>query len=218
MVEAFNCPLQENTFFDAIKSDIPWKNCSRSIFERFNKYVEQGRTLISCGKSQHKDAASSGRRNSAIQPVHIAILEKTYFISIFLEFLKLAPNKRNFHTTWHWNIFLKNYLTYLRIQMTSKNSLRYSFSYSLKSSHHMISCLVLSIKIEPAHWAETRLCKHSQNLNCVFMHIWVAIPTLVKEGSTLFGFHRVQFFQIELKPDRRVSADANLKRFQHKNC
>ena len=30
------------------------------------------------------------------------------------------------------------------------------------------------------------------------------------------GITRVQLFQIELKPVRKVSGDANLKRFQHK--
>ena len=35
-------------------------------------------------------------------------------------------------------------------------------------------------------------------------------------GINLFGDHRVQFFRTELKSVRKVSADANLKRFQHK--
>ena len=45
-------------------------------------------------------------------------------------------------------------------------------------------------------------------------HVCVFIPSPVREGSTLFGDHRVSIFQTELKPVRRVSADANLKRFQ----
>ena len=42
------------------------------------------------------------------------------------------------------------------------------------------------------------------------------IPSPVREGSTICGDHRVLLICIELKPVRRVIADANLKRFQHK--
>ena len=39
---------------------------------------------------------------------------------------------------------------------------------------------------------------------------------MVCVDQPLMGIRGVQFFQTELKPVRRVSADANLKRFQHK--
>ena len=45
---------------------------------------------------------------------------------------------------------------------------------------------------------------------CVF------IPSPVREGSTFLVITGVQFFQTELKPVRMVSAEANLKIFQHK--
>ena len=45
---------------------------------------------------------------------------------------------------------------------------------------------------------------------CVF------IPSPVMEGSTFLVIAGVQFFLIELKPIRKFSANANLKRFQHK--
>ena len=42
------------------------------------------------------------------------------------------------------------------------------------------------------------------------------ISSLSKEGSPYLGITGVQFFQIKLKPVRRVSADAYLKIFQQK--
>ena len=43
------------------------------------------------------------------------------------------------------------------------------------------------------------------------------IPSPVKKGiNNYFGIKSVQFFQIELKPVKRVNVDANLKRFQHR--
>ena len=45
---------------------------------------------------------------------------------------------------------------------------------------------------------------------CVF------IPSPVREGSTFLVITGVQFFQTELKSVRKVSADANLKKFQPK--
>ena len=44
---------------------------------------------------------------------------------------------------------------------------------------------------------------------CVF------IPSPVREGSTFLVIIGVQLFQTELKLVRKVSADANLKRYQH---
>ena len=44
--------------------------------------------------------------------------------------------------------------------------------------------------------------------------VCVFIPSPVMEGLTLLGDDRAQFFQIELKPVRRVRADPNLKIFQ----
>ena len=42
------------------------------------------------------------------------------------------------------------------------------------------------------------------------------IPSPVREGSTFLVITGVYFFQTELKLVRKVSADANLKRYQHK--
>ena len=50
----------------------------------------------------------------------------------------------------------------------------------------------------------------TQHYVCVF------IPSPVREASTFLVIAAVQFFSIELKPVSRDSADANLKRFQHK--
>ena len=44
----------------------------------------------------------------------------------------------------------------------------------------------------------------------------VFIPSPVREGSTFLVITGVKFFRTKLKSVRKVSADANLKRFQHK--
>ena len=41
-------------------------------------------------------------------------------------------------------------------------------------------------------------------------------PFPVREGSAVLVITRVQFFQTDMKSVRKVTADANLKRFQHK--
>ena len=48
------------------------------------------------------------------------------------------------------------------------------------------------------------------------MFLCVFIPSPKREGSTFLVITGVKFLQTELKPVRKVSADANLKRFHHK--
>ena len=57
---------------------------------------------------------------------------------------------------------------------------------------------------------DSMFCDSRPNRGCVF------IPSPVREGSTFLVITGVQFFRTELKSVRKVSADANLKRFQHK--
>ena len=52
-------------------------------------------------------------------------------------------------------------------------------------------------------------------LLCFFLYMLMSVYPM-REGSTIFRVTGVQFFQIEKKPERRFSADTNLKRFQHK--
>ena len=51
-----------------------------------------------------------------------------------------------------------------------------------------------------------------------FVTLWCVCSSLLKwgKGSTFLVITEVQFFWIELKSVKRVSADANPKRFQHK--
>ena len=50
----------------------------------------------------------------------------------------------------------------------------------------------------------------------VVVVVCVFIYSPVREGSTFFVITVFQLFRKELTPVRKVSADANLKRFQHK--
>ena len=50
----------------------------------------------------------------------------------------------------------------------------------------------------------------------IVIKLCVFISSPVREGSTFLVITGLQFFRTELKSVGKVSADANLKRFQHK--